>query len=138
MTNAKKKKVFKNKFCFFCEECNFGICLDCFIPKKNDEEEQLHEHLLINQKNLPSLICKMCDEDKKEGYKCNNCEIELCNKCYNNIESRKRKNNLHEHKMFLSFRINWTCNHCKKINLGKISFYCKQCNLDYCLNCFLE
>ena len=135
---CKKSNGFKNKFCFYCEECDFGICLDCFIPRKKDEEDQIHEHLIINQDNLPLLVCQICGERKNEGYKCNGCQIELCNKCYNNIKSQKKNNNLHAHKVFLSFRDNWTCNICKKKNLGKISFLCKQCNLNFCLNCFLE
>ena len=134
---CKRSNGFKTKFCFYCEKCNFGICIDCFIPVKK-EEEPIHEHLLINQNDLPSFVCNMCEEEKKAGYKCNNCQIELCNKCFNNIQSHKRKTNLHEHKMFLNYRENWCCNGCKKKNLGKLSFFCKQCNLDICLNCFLE
>jgi hypothetical protein len=41
--SCKKSKDFKNNFCFYCDQCNFGICLDCYIPrKKNDDNEQTH------------------------------------------------------------------------------------------------
>jgi hypothetical protein len=138
---CKKTKNFKNKFCFYCEKCNFGICLDCYIPeskKIDDEEKNIHEHPLINGSNFQNLVCKKCGEEIKEGYKCNDCEFGLCNNCYNYIINHKRKNDLHLHKMFLSVRDNWCCNECKNKNQGKISFFCKECNLDYCLNCFLE
>ena len=137
---CKKYKDFKNKFCFYCEECNYGICLDCFIPesKNVEEEEKLHEHPLINGNNFESLICQKCGEEIKEGYKCNDCEFCLCNNCYNYIINHKRKNNLHVHKMFLSLREKWSCYECKNNNKENISFFCKECNLDYCLNCFLE
>ena len=137
--NECKRRNFKNNFCFYCDRCNVGVCLDCYIPPEKDEDKDyIHEHLLISENNITSIYCKLCGEEKKDGYKCNNCEMELCNKCFNNILSHKRRNNLHEHKLLLCVRDNWGCNSCKKYNLGKISFFCKECNLDYCLNCFLE
>ena len=131
-----KKTEFPNKFCFYCDECNLGICLSCYLPKTKKEEDQIHEHPLINEFNS-SLECNKCGEIKKEGFKCNDCELELCNDCYNVILNRKRKNHLHEHKMHLYKTNNWCCKECKKSE-GKIAFRCKQCNIDYCLDCFLE
>jgi hypothetical protein len=131
-----KKKEFPNNFCFCCDECNFRICLSCFLPNNKNEDDQIHDHSLLKEFDT-SLECKKCGEKKKEGIKCNNCNLELCSDCYNEIIDRNRKDYLHEHKMFLNQTDNWTCNECKKSE-GKVAFSCKQCNIDYCLNCFLE
>ena len=130
------KTKFPNNFCFYCDECNFGICLSCYLPSNKNEDDQIHEHSLLNVFDT-SLECKKCGEKKKEGIKCNDCNLELCSDCYNEIIDRKRKGYLHEHKMFLNQSDNWTCKECKKSE-GKVAFSCKQCNIDYCLNCFLE
>ena len=86
--------------------------------------------------NFHSLICQKCKKEKKEGYKCKDCEFRLCNNCYDYIICNKK--NKHLHKMFLSMRDNWYCNECKKRNQGKIAFFCQDCNKDYCLDCILE
>ena len=97
-----------------------------------------HEHPLIYGSDFPTFVCKLCGEEKKEGNKCINCDFKLCEECSNKIFTRKRKENMHEHKMFLCERKNWTCNQCNKNFESKISFFCKECNIDYCLECFLE
>jgi hypothetical protein len=41
--SCKRSNGFKNNFCFYCDQCNFGICLECYIPRnKNDGNGQNH------------------------------------------------------------------------------------------------
>ncbi len=138
---CKRTSGFKNKFCFFCDECNFGICLECFIPQNKNEKEKVHEHPLKFNNNIPSLICKICGEGKKEGYKCDCCKMELCNNCYNNLINNlinKKGSISHQHKVLLGLRDKWSCTICKNENKNQICLICKDCNLNYCLNCFFK
>jgi hypothetical protein len=132
----KKNNEFKSNFCFYCDLCKFAICLQCYFPKIDDDEEY-HEHPLIKG-SYENFVCKYCKKEAKEGHKCNECGLEICDICYNKIISYRKKSKLHNHKMYLNERKNWTCNLCKNTFDGIISFYCKECNLDYCLDCFLD
>ena len=134
---CKRNSEFRNKFCFYCDECNYGICLECFIPQIKNKEESIHEHPLKYKDSFPALVCKICGEEKKEGYKCNYCQMELCHNCYNNVKNKKG-NFSHKHKLILDLKNDWNCAICKNKNKDKICFICKECNLNYCLNCFFK
>ena len=135
--NICQKSDFQNKFCFTNDDYNYSICPSCYLPNRNkNEEEQIHEHLLINDDNI-SLVCKVCGQIKKEGYKCNECELEICGECYKDIMNKKKNTHLHEHKMLLWPKENWKCKNCENSG-GKVAFICKKCNFDLCLNCFLS
>ena len=132
----KENNAFKSNFCFYCDKGNFAICLQCYFPNIDDDEEY-HEHPLIKG-SYENFVCKYCKQEAKEGHKCNECGLEICDTCYNKITSYRKKSKLHQHRMYLNERKNWTCNLCKNTFDGIISFYCKECNLDYCLDCFLD
>ena len=132
----RENKLFKSNFCFYCDLCKFAICLQCYFPYIDDDEEY-HEHPLIKG-SYENFVCKYCKNKEREGYKCNQCGLEICDTCYNKITSVRKKSKLHQHKMYLNERKNWACNLCKNTFDGIISFYCKECNLDYCLDCFLD
>lgn len=132
----KENNAFKSNFCFYCDSCKFAICLQCYFPHINDDEEY-HEHPLVKG-SYENFVCKYCKQEAKEGNKCNECGLEICDTCYNKITSYRKKSKLHNHKMFLNERKNWTCKLCKNTFDGIISFYCKECDLDYCLDCFLD
>ena len=52
----------------YCNQCNVGICLDCYIPQEKDEDKQhIHEYLLISENNIPAFFCKLWGEEKKMG-----------------------------------------------------------------------
>ena len=80
-----QNNFFQNNFCFYCDKCNFGICIHCFCPKNRKEEDMFHEHPLIYGSDFPTFVCKLCGEEKKEGNKCINCDFKLCEECSNKI-----------------------------------------------------
>ena len=125
-------------FFFNCEQCKFNICLNCYTPDRKKEDNILHEHPLKYFNESKSIKCKICDKGSKSGYKCNNCKIELCQECANNIYSHHKRYELHNHPLYLTFRDKWNCFICQCGFKNTISFCCKKCSLDYCVDCFLE
>ena len=138
--NVCKKETKYMTFYFNCKQCNHNICLYCYNPerKREDNELLLHEHPLIKFNEANNIKCQMCENEIKSGYKCSSCQIFLCYECTNNIYSHKKKQELHEHPLFLTFREEWSCIFCNCCFKNTLSFYCKKCNLDYCADCFLE
>ena len=138
--NVCKKETKYMAFYFNCKQCNYNICLYCYNPyrKKEDNALLLHEHPLIKFNETNLIKCQMCESEIKSGYKCSNCQIFLCYECTNNIYSHKKKQEFHEHPLFLNFREQWSCTFCNSSFKNTLSFYCKKCNLDYCVDCLLE
>ena len=138
--NVCKKETKYMAFYFNCKQCNYNICLYCYNPyrKKEDNALLLHEHPLIKFNETNLIKCQMCESEIKSGYKCSNCQIFLCYECTNNIYSHKKKQEFHEHPLFLNFRDQWSCAFCNSSFKNTLSFYCKKCNLDYCVDCLLE
>ena len=98
----------------------------------------MHEHPLVNFNESFLLKCQLCENGTNCGYNCKSCEIVLCNDCANNMYSHKKRNELHEHPLFLTLRDKWECVLCKCGFKNTLSFHCKKCSLDYCADCFLE
>jgi hypothetical protein len=153
--NCKKKILNKKDFYFYCNKCNFYMCLKCYCPERkeedeeeeldgdddngdSDEDEPMHNHPLKNISKSSQLICKLCGNDIDIGYKCINCDLNLCQECANFIYSHKKRKNLHEHSLYLSVETDWKCEKCKKEFKEKICFNCIKCSLYYCINCFFE
>lgn len=149
---------------FYCSQCNFECCDECFmgplqgfqlqndpniqqnyqeiqqgyIPNQEQENyESFHEHPLNYEEKLNDK-CKVCLKNigGKEGYKCKECPIILCIECLNNIFYGTKNKSLHNHDLILKDRPNWKCNLCQKKN-GLAAFYCKQCDFDACCDCYL-
>ena len=123
---------------FNCKKCKFNICLKCFIPERKKDHCALHEHPLKYYNESDQIKCKICDKDKKCGYKCNNCKAEICQKCAYNICSHNKRYELHEHPLYLTLRDKWNCFICQCGFRNNISFCCEKCSLDFCVDCFLE
>ena len=154
--NCKKKIFNKNDFYFYCHKCTFYMCLKCYYPERreeneeieeklddddkgdSDEEEPMHDHPLKNISKSNQFICKLCDNTIEKGYKCINCDLNLCQECANFIYSHKKKQNLHEHSLYLTVETDWKCEKCKKNFKEKACFNCNKCSLDYCVDCFFE
>ena len=152
--NNCKKKIFNKKhFYFYCNKCNFYMCLKCYYPERkgedeeelddddngdSDEDEPMHNHPLKNISKSRQFICKLCGNDIDIGYKCINCDLNLCQGCANFIYSHKKRKNLHEHSLYLTVETDWKCEKCKKNFKEKICFNCIKCSLYYCVICFFE
>ena len=150
--NCKKKILNKKEFYCFCDKCNFYLCLKCYYPDRKEEDDELndgddgddgdetmHNHPLKNISKAREFNCKLCDNEIETGYKCNSCDVYLCQECANFIYSHKKRKNLHEqHPLYLTVGIDWKCEKCNKNFKEKICFNCIKCSLDYCVNCFLE
>ena len=137
---------------FYCTECDFDACHDCYLGKSQEgsqtnnqyqpitilESESSHEHPLNYQEKLKD-TCKICLKsiNNEKGYKCEKCPMILCFDCSNIIKKPKKKS-IHNHDLLLQTRKRWRCNLCKKEFKNKSSFYCKECDYDACVNCFTK
>ena len=132
----------KKNYYFNCSKCNYNLCLKCYFPERREDKEEndnssIHEHPLKNVTEL-NLICKLCEKPAKSGTKCSICELTLCQDCWNRIMNHKKRNNLHEHPLFLNLRNNWNCEICSSKFNNQVSFNCNKCAVDFCVDCFLE
>ena len=143
--NICKKKLFSNKnFVLNCKKCNFNICLKCYYPERKEkmeeeqeEQEDIHEHPLEYISELKGFICNLCENQTNQGYKCISCKLILCKNCKDKMYNHKKRKELHGHPLFLTIRKKWKCNKCQSKFNEKVSFFCRKCSLDYCVDCFL-
>ena len=154
----------KGNASFYCKECDFDACQDCYIEKtnqgsyssnqiniqnqqyqQNQQEMPIgtdvsrHEHPLYYSEKLKEKCC-LClkNLNNEKGYKCKNCKFSLCFNCSNRIFNKPQNKLLHGHDLFLMMRKNWKCNKCRKQFKNQASFYCKKCDFDSCENCYLK
>ena len=154
----------KGNASFYCKECDFDACQDCYIEKTNQEsyssnqiniqnqqyqqnqqempigtDVSRHEHPLYYSEKLKEKCC-LClkNMNNEKGYKCKNCKFSLCFNCSNRIFNKPQNKLLHGHDLFLMMRKNWKCNKCRKQFKNQASFYCKKCDFDSCENCYLK
>ena len=140
--NKCNKKLLANEdFSFNCQKCNFNLCLNCYNPERKEEkkeEETIHEHPIEPVNELKDVNCKLCENKINSGFKCNYCDLALCQKCAHIIYNSKKRKEFHEHSLSLNVRKNWKCNICENNFNEKVSFNCSKCNLDYCIECYLN
>jgi hypothetical protein len=154
----------KGNASFYCKECDFDACQDCYIEntnqgsyssnqiniqnqqyQQNQQEKPIgtdvsrHEHPLYYSEKLKEKCC-LClkNLNNEKGYKCKNCKFSLCFNCSNRIFNKPQNKLLHGHDLFLMMRKNWKCNKCRKQFKNQASFYCKKCVFDSCENCYLK
>ena len=154
----------KGNASFYCKECDFDACQDCYIEntnqgsyssnqiniqnqqyQQNQQEKPIgtdvspHEHPLYYSEKLKEKCC-LClkNMNNEKGYKCKNCKFSLCFNCSNRIFNKPQNKLLHGHDLFLMMRKNWKCNKCRKQFKNQASFYCKKCDFDSCENCYLK
>ena len=154
----------KGNASFYCKECDFDACQDCYIEntnqgsyssnqiniqnqqyQQNQQERPIgtdvsrHEHPLYYSEKLKEKCC-LClkNMNNEKGYKCKNCKFSLCFNCSNRIFNKPQNKLLHGHDLFLMMRKNWKCNKCRKQFKNQASFYCKKCDFDSCENCYLK
>ena len=101
--------------------------------------ESAHEHPLIYDEHLKK-ECKICRQvlNNQPGYRCGNCDITLCLTCSNRVFYGNKNKSAHAHALALKTRDKWRCDVCKKNYIGGASFFCKQCDFDACINCFIK
>ena len=106
--------------------------------QEQDNYESFHDHPLNYEEKLNDK-CSLCEQNigGKEGYKCKECPLILCLNCLNKIYYGTKKKSHHKHDLILQPRSNWKCNICKNKN-GNAAFYCKQCDFDACVDCYIE
>ncbi|KAL4449836.1 hypothetical protein ABPG74_008209 [Tetrahymena malaccensis] len=102
-------KHIKN-YCWYCQTCNFYVCLDCIPPvapfsqfyenlkdSECDETIEQHKHNLIKFQELSNQTkCSICTQDaKKYAWKCsdflnkNQCMFNICLNCSSNFSQVK-------------------------------------------------
>ena len=133
---------------FYCDQCNQNFCDFCYLSENNEqvqnnneeeeEEKESHEHSL--KYTILNDICMFCCNNifNKMGYKCEGCDLVLCENCYEKIyiNDDNENHNLHKHTLALTFRNDWFCNLCKQYYKNKYSYCCKDCNFDVCYKCY--
>ena len=142
---------------FYCSKCDFDACADCFIdnkankvnnnnvpnnqqqPQQQKSVENIHEHPLNYEEKLKD-TCKLCSKkiNNQKGYKCKQCPLVLCSDCSNKVLNKEKNKSVHQHDLILNNRKSWKCNVCNKQFKNIPSFYCKQCDFDSCVNCYLK
>ena len=138
---------------FYCPQCDFDACYNCYLEQSNQitqnnseyhqevvsESDSGHEHPLYYEENLKQ-NCKLCLKkiNDQKGYKCKKCEIVLCLGCSNKIFFKEKNKSLHKHDLLLKPRKSWKCNKCLKIFKNNASFYCKKCDYDSCVDCYIK
>ena len=142
---------------FYCKECDFDACCDCYLgktkqgfqinyqisedyhPETISIEETGHEHPLNYKDNLKEK-CGLClnSVKNKKGYKCKFCSLTLCLKCTNKIFKKEKNKSVHKDDLLLMSRKSWRCNLCKKQFKNIVSFYCKKCDFDSCVDCYIK
>ena len=142
---------------FYCKECDFDACCDCYLgktkqgfqinyqisedyhPETISIEETGHEHPLNYKDNLKEK-CGLClnSVKNKKGYKCKFCSLTLCLNCTNKIFKKEKNKSVHKDDLLLMSRKSWRCNLCKKQFKNIVSFYCKKCDFDSCVDCYIK
>lgn len=107
---------------------------------KNPLIKYYHKHGLTLENS--SETCVACH--KKIGspfgtsYMCKECKIFFCYNCGNYILNGIQDKQIHSHFLPLIFREHWKCNLCLSLYLNTPSFYCKICDFDACMNCYIN
>ena len=142
---------------FYCPQCDFDVCYQCYLEKSQQitpnnnqnnganrqdvvsEADSGHEHPLYYEENLKQ-NCKLCSKkiSEQKGYKCKKCEIVLCLGCSNKIFFKEKNKSFHKHDLLLKPRKAWKCNKCLKRSKNNVSFYCKKCDYDACVDCYIK
>ena len=75
---------------------------------------------------------------KGSAYICQQCKIFFCYNCGKYILNGKQEKQIHSHILAITFRISWICNLCFARYQNTPSFYCKICDFDACMNCYVN
>ncbi|KAL4501580.1 hypothetical protein ABPG72_018631 [Tetrahymena utriculariae] len=88
-----------NSYCWFCDSCNYYICIECIstepfnlyyqrlINSECDEKIEPHRHSKMQFKKFTKMTCDSCRKDSKNlfGWECsdpvNKCNFTLCINC---------------------------------------------------------
>ena len=134
---CQKANYMNTNFYFYCDDCNFGLCPQCYCPKPK-ENDDIHEHPLRFSTNLLNEQCCLCKEkiQKNRGYVCDVCRFNICYVCSCGLFGYRKNKNMHEHNLMLTFKNNWRCKNCGKNFENSLSMNCKKCNVDYCCECY--
>lgn len=102
------------------------------------DPENIHEHELNYSQNLNN-ICTICysNIENKSGYKCDKCDVVLCEDYSNQVFGGEKRTTIHPHQLLLTNRNNWSCDICKNSFKKASSFCCKKCNFDACYSCYI-
>ena len=100
----------------------------------------VHPHQLIQ--GIMKRECAACNMGKAGygGYNCCQCcDFSLCQSCYYRIGNSSYVNTTcHAHQLVCTKRNGIICDICKQRYQGKLSMYCRLCDFDCCLGCFLR
>ena len=136
-----------NNYCFHCEECNFTNCINCYIPKINEKikekktEEETERQNLFHEHNLTFLKkvkCIICNQDKNQGYLCEECDFKICFICLNKIFYKIKALKFHQHQLKVRLKYDTICELCNCDLISDVSLFCKKCKKSFCLKCFIK
>ena len=121
--NQDKKEKNENKI--DKKEINYG-----------DTPDSIHIHELIKEKNNKS--CLFCNKINpgNENFICHKCNLIICFECAETISSDNKKGKLHEHPLIFKKRKLWHCDKCKTRAFSGLTFNCRFCDYDVCLQCY--
>ena len=98
-----------------------------------------HAHPLAPQQFVSYLNCDICDRQGGDGrgicYSCPSCNIDICPGCYNQL--KMITTDWHKHQLLLTKR-DYTCSECGESYEYKDSMYCKSCDYDICIGCYIS
>ena len=112
-----------------------------FSHKSDKQTPKIHEHCLYKCLLLDN-ICSICSSRtiSETGYKCDNyqeCPFNICEVCFEAINSLKESNDKHIHPLISVIKDNFACNICQKSSQNNIYLYCNMCNYGICPQCYL-
>ena len=99
-----------------------------------------HPHTLISS-TINGKQCNICYRNlmNENCYNCQNCDIVLCNNCYERCKNSEQINFCpNNHGLILTKSINFRCDVCNQEFSGSVSMCCRNCNYDCCFNCFFN
>ncbi|ELP86509.1 hypothetical protein EIN_034200 [Entamoeba invadens IP1] len=130
----------RNELMYHCPYCCYDVCASCYY-------QVVAHHRHIGHTFTPDYSgrgkCCDCKKESDVMYKCNQCVIQYCKDCFQSIASF----GLHNHPLYIADPgvvypgKYWKCDKCFTV-FGKdkftLMFHCRECNVDFCFNCFVK
>ena len=108
------------------------------FPNNLGQRIFFHEHPL-ELYSFDKIPCSICDNMRSPSYKCEKCELKLCDSCFKLINYLTEENARLKHPHLLYIKIknkeNYNCNNCGIYCKSTYYFYCEICNYYKCPIC---
>ena len=108
------------------------------FPNNLGQRIVFHEHPL-ELYSFDKIPCSICDNMRSPSYKCEKCELKLCQSCFKFINYLTEENARikHPHLLYIKTKNkeNYKCNNCGITCKSTYYFYCEICKYYKCPNC---